>query len=389
MGWFVNYSYADLDSVKLLQAQAKLIEIRNEYAPDARTAIFSITTNYNNGELVFKGETTEPQAYDTLVKYSKTVNGSNVSGVTLLPSAELSNTIYGVATLSVCNNKSQPQHRAEMVTQMTMGTPVQVLQKKNNWLLVRTPDDYLSWTEPMGIALMTQAEMDQWRKANKLIFTDDFGHIVSVPSNKGAIVSDIVKGCIIEYNGKTKGFYNVTLPDKRRGYIDINAAMDYNVWVKRPKTVKDILIDAERLIGTPYLWGGTSIKGVDCSGLVKVAFFLNGIILPRDASQQAKIGNPIDVMTEGKLDLKKCLNNLQAGDLLYFTSTPDKVGTPLANITHVAIYISNGTFIHASGRVRVNSLKPDDTNYAAHQAQTMVGACRIISSSTLAPVEPY
>ena len=100
-------------------------------------------------------------------------------------------------------------------------------------------------------------------------------------------------------------------------------------------------------MGHGYLWGGTSTKVTDCSGLVKVSYLANGIILHRDASQQALIGNVMKAEDWKKAEL---------GDLLFF-------GTKSGRVTHVAIYLKDGEYIHCSGRVKLNSVDPQADNY--------------------------
>ena len=125
------------------------------------------------------------------------------------------------------------------------------------------------------------------------------------------------------------------------------------------------------------MWGGTSIKAVDCSGFTKSTYYLNGIILARDASQQCYTGDDIDISkyVDGE-QTKEALANLKMGDLIFFGSkaTPERK----ERITHVGIYIGDGIFIHSAGKVRINSLIPEDDNYYSGsnrlvRAQRMLG----------------
>ena len=129
-----------------------------------------------------------------------------------------------------------------------------------------------------------------------------------------------------------------------------------------PETTEAIIAQAQKLLGVPYLWGGMSAKGVDCSGLVRIAHIMNGILLPRNASQQIKCGDRVE------------LDNLQRGDLVFF-GTPETADKPM-RITHVGIYLGNNRIIHSSHKVRINSLIPDDEDYYEN-AHRLVAAIRL------------
>jgi cell wall-associated NlpC family hydrolase len=128
----------------------------------------------------------------------------------------------------------------------------------------------------------------------------------------------------------------------------------------------------------PYLWGGTSNKGVDCSGFTKTAFFQHGILLPRDASQQAVVGEAVDITKNGAVSIEKCLKNLMPGDLLFFGRARPSGETP--RISHTALYLGDGEFIQAAGQVRVSSLRADAPNYDEARTRTLLIARRVLPS---------
>ena len=127
------------------------------------------------------------------------------------------------------------------------------------------------------------------------------------------------------------------------------------------------------------MWGGTSMKAVDCSGFTKTVYFLNGVILARDASQQCYTGDDVDIKeyTDNNNYSVEALGNLKKGDLIFFgtKATPEKK----ERITHVGIYIDNGKFIHSATRVKENSLIPSDSDYY-DGSKRMIRAQRIIGT---------
>ncbi|MBG6235636.1 hypothetical protein IWX76_002204 [Pedobacter sp. CAN_A7] len=367
---------ATTDSLVLKKINSLATAVGKSLAPDKRTAVYNIQLKDTPvPELTI--ETTLPQAVDSLRAAFTTAGIKLNITPKLLPDAALGDRRFAVVTLSVANNRHTPSHGAEMMTQMMMGTPVELLKKQGGYYLVRSPDLYISWVDGDALAILNAKAFEDWKSADKLIYTADFGFSYTEPHISSLRVSDLVKGNLFKLLGKEKGFYKIAYPDQRIAYIPLKDAADYQPWVKRPNpTAEQLLATAKTFMGVPYLWGGTSIKGVDCSGFTKTAFFLHGIIIPRDASQQVLVGDAVDVFEADTVNFQKSLKNLLPGDLLFFALAKGKVPNP--RITHVAIYMGGGRFIQSAGRVKINSLDPSAADYAPSQALTMVSARRIL-----------
>lgn len=373
---FQSAVYADSTWVKKIDSISAVV--KNMYAPDKRVAYFESKMNPDGRHVLI--ETTEKEAINEFANLLKKENITLQVNASLLPSEDLNGKIYGIANLSVSNNRTTPGHYSELSTQMLLGTPVEVLKKERGYYLVRTPDKYLSWVDRAGVHLMSEQEFEEWKSAEKVVYTADHGYSFVRRSKSATRVSDLVQGDIIKLVSKGWGFYKVAYPDKRIAFIPKRNLEKYNKWVERPNpSAQKVLETAKTMIGVPYLWGGTSIKGVDCSGFTKTSYFLNGIILPRDASQQFMVGQPVDILDSGTFNLEKGLTNLFPGDLLFF-ATKDPVKGPNGKITHTAMYIGNGEFIQSAGLVKVSSLLPIAPNYDAFHKQTLVGARRILTA---------
>lgn len=345
--------------------------ITNKYAPDKRTAILDLKfdVDIEKNLLTVTGETNVPAALDEMrqMLYNYTIKDL----VERLPSKSLNGYEFGVVTLSVANIRLKPFHPAELVTQALMGTPVTVLKEgEDNWFLVQTPEGYIGWVDDAGIQTFTKKEMDSWYKDDKLIFTDVYGFVYAEENEKGGTISDITAGGILQLKSSTKNGYKVALPDGREGYISKKSATPLKKWIKglNPDP-NDIIKTAKKFLGVPYLWGGTSPKGMDCSGFTKTVYFLNGILLARDASQQCLYGEEVDV--SGGYD------KLKRGDLLFFGPKPQE-GKP-QRITHVGIYMGNKEFIHAAGMVRINSFDSQSPIFSAYRTGMLVSARRILT----------
>jgi SH3-like domain-containing protein len=280
------------------------------------------------------------------------------------PDTLLGDKIWGLAALSVSNIRANPKHTSELVSQVTMGTPVKLIEETEGWLRVQTPDGYNGWMDTSGLKRVTSEGIELWKYLNRFVFNCFSGYAYDAPSSKGQIVTDLVLGDIIVAEDTKKGFLKVRLPDGRLGYVKKKECILWSDWINKTPDVQQIMSVARQMMGSPYLWGGTSVKATDCSGLVKIAYFSQAIILERDASQQARNGEPVDFTN---------FENLQPGDLLFFGSSDQ-------NIVHIGIYLGKGYYIHDSGFVQINSIDPGNPKYNIKEKKKLLVARRILNS---------
>jgi len=343
-------------------------EVQSKYAPDKRTAIFNVSYTLEENYIHLLGETNLPQAKKELLCYLE--KSDVVDQINLLPSKEIGTKIYGIVNLSVANVRTKPEHSAELATQVLLGSRVKILKSSGEWYLVQCEDEYIGWMDDDGVYLMDQQGVDEWDKVNNIIVTTPFTFSYSEANVNSAPVSDVVQGNILKFISQEGSFAKVEFPDGRIAFIMNMYVQDYKEWLDtRIQSYDAINPTAHMMMGIPYVWGGTSIKGLDCSGFTKIVFQLNGVQLPRDASQQVHIGELVDT--------KNGFDNLLPGDLLFFGSKDQSSGKE--RITHVAIYLGNLEFIHASGRVRINSFDKTKSNFAEGRLKTFIKAKRILS----------
>lgn len=346
----------------------KLKQFTAKIDPEFRENIWNIQAIEKNGNLILTGETDHAEWKSELLArpgFEKVVDE-----ITILPDSSVGTKTFGLINLSVANLRTTPNHSAELATQARLGNPAKILKKENGWFLVRTPDNYLSWVDDDGIFPLSQIQLLNWKNSERLIYTGDYQIAYSTES-MNIPLSDITLGSILEKISENRNNFKVKFPDGRTGFVDKKDWVDFNRF--KTETHPDtsaIRSMALNLMGRPYLWGGTSNRAMDCSGFVKLIYFMNGLILARDASLQTKYGQMIDPGVDFK--------NLQPGDLLFFGHKANE--NQQEKVTHVALSLGGTEYIHAAGRIKRNSFNPENERYSEYRKNSFIRARRIIGN---------
>lgn len=337
---------------------------------DARLEYWNINLEKLGSKIIISGSTSSKDAFEELKeKISNQFSKANF-GVELLPSSSLNSKVWGIVNLSVCNIRRTGTHSSELVSQALFGTPVKVFKKEGGWFLIQTPDGYFGWVDKMGIALKSESDLAQFQKFKKVLYNRQSGFSYQQKNEKYLVYSDLVLANLLFVTDSVSEFYEIIFPDNRVAFVKKEECISLNNWNKETFEIYDVVKSAKNFLGIPYLWGGASSKMTDCSGFTKTVFYLNGIILQRDASQQTLYGRLVDTKTD--------YEKLQVGDLLFFGRASS--GSRKENVTHVGLYIGDSEFIHASGKVRINSLDKDHGNYIQNYEESFIRARRIKES---------
>ena len=267
-----------------------------------------------------------------------------------------------------------PDSASEMVTQAVLGDRVTVSEEQDGFSRVSTPDRYSGWVDSRLLALF-QDHTDRPTAVVQTLFADVF----TAPNPRAESVTKLVAGTrvFLPRRAADGDWVELPLPDGRNGFVYRAALTEAAPEMRLTSALTSDLSrtavvgalgryaaeTAWRFVGTPYLWGGCTPFGIDCSGLTQLVYKLAGIPLLRDASLQ--FADRRFVRVEEGLGLDAAL--LEDGDLVAFSRREDK------RPTHIGIALEDGRFLHARGGrgVRV------DFRDAAEYAETYVGAVRL------------
>lgn len=213
---------------------------------------------------------------------------------------------YGLCNLSVIPVRKEPSHTSEMVSQLLFNELYEVLDEKPGWYSIKSAEDqYEGWIQGIQHHEINRQEFEDIQRWERYVVDRPMLYYKGRYLSIGTVLNEPVEGTMM-----------------MSGRFSPAMMVEFG----------------QKLLGVPYLWGGRSIFGIDCSGFVQLCARAAGKLLPRDASEQVKIGDFVYFLPE-----------IQPGDLAFFGNEDGK-------IVHVGMMLDNERILHASGQVRIDYL---------------------------------
>lgn len=232
---------------------------------------------------------------------------------------------YGICRVAIAPIRAEASDRSEIFTQLLFGDAFEILERQEKWARIRTSyENYEGWIDPKQLTPISELEYRQWPNQRWIVGLDRLPKVIK--SNGEEVF--LVPGCTLpnfkdqhlEFGGEHYDFVGEAIfPDQSKFSSELESACKF-------------------YLNAPYLWGGRTPWGIDCSGLTQLVFKHFGIKILRDAAQQATQGETVDFLASAK-----------PGDLAFFDNAEGK-------IIHVGILLSTDRIIHASGRVKIDPI---------------------------------
>lgn len=263
---------------------------------------------------------------------------------------------YAFVTTNLLDLWSQPQFNSERLSQLFFGETVEWSTLRKGYLKVKQADGYKGWVDRRFVKTVSRKEAHQYRSKIRQVVARPQAKLRRRSTGQAQEPHFLFYGTPIVVGRQSNEIVACELPDRSKFWLSRNCLRPINIRSNTEVSGARLVLEAKRFLGVPYLWGGITSAGFDCSGLVQTVCGSFGITLPRDTKDQIKVGKPV------------ARDDIRSGDLLFFER-------------HVGFAIGRNKIVHASvggSGVRVNALLPDLEDYREDLDRTFATARRIL-----------
>lgn len=334
-------------------------EVRAELVPDPRVDVFEIRTRPAEATVAVHGVTTVAAAVESFRSRLEQLGVDAEVRIDLLPDPSLRPATDALIKAPVAPVYTRPTMNSTQVSQYVLGARVTLLSARGLFYRVRGEDAHLGWIHRGYMVIGEPDWALSWERGEPGEPVVSTG--AEVQDKDGHTIARLPWGArVIRQAGG-----RILLPDGRTGLLGAGEVVAADrLWDRFPARGESVVRTARRWVGAPYLWGGVTPHGVDCSGLVQSVHWIHGVALPRDSDMQARVG--------AEVEPGPGFQRLRAGDLAFFAEK--------GRVNHVAISRGGPGIVHASasnGVVDLNDLCGDlDTERWLRR--TFVGARRML-----------
>jgi pimeloyl-ACP methyl ester carboxylesterase/cell wall-associated NlpC family hydrolase len=333
---------------------------------DERDGMFQVSVSGDH-PLRLSGQTLTDAQRQAAIERAQQAAGQEVDA-TQLKALLTPASPFALVNRTVTDLRREPRMLAERVSHGLLGEAARVLDERNDWALIRMEHDgYVGWVNRAALHICSEQDVQTYQNACQYRVLSQLLPAFLSPQEDGAErAGTIAFGTRVAVETLQDDKALLRLPDGRRWWVVQKGLLSFeeSPSYKDPDGIEETLRLIQRLIGVPYLWGGRTPFGYDCSGLAGTFYAFMGVTIPRDADQQYRSGIPVS-------------GSAMPGDLLFFGEPSGS--QRVQGITHVAIALSAEEMIHANGSawgVSYNSLNPQAANYREWLKVNLVGIRR-------------
>jgi hypothetical protein len=335
---------------------------------DDREVVFTVQGTVSQGIVTVEGESSDESLKQALLADLRAIPGVTVvDNIDILPPASLGDMTYGIVKVPVADLGDRPKSAggSHTVTQARLGDVLRLLKEQDGWFLAQMEDKYLGWIGPESIHRCGESEVDAYRTGRVALIVSKTAPMLDAPGGGPLFSQELVQGSILSIRDKGLEWVRLQVPGGTDGWVEVSHIEEYPSIEEafgEEKGAEAVIATAKQYLGLPYLWGGTTAYGFDCSGLTQYAMKMNGYRIRRDSDMQYEQGEIVETRAD-----------LRPGDLVFFQ-------TYRKGPSHVGIYIGDSRYIQSGGNtgVTICSFDPSHPEYSATLDKAYLGARRII-----------